>query len=115
MNPNSHPTAVLVHGAFADASGFAGVIRELLRAGYRVLAQPTPLRGVATDAAAVYWSRRHEPAAARRDEAVRRALRARGLRSVTIQPLGYRATDGDWLVNLKKVRRPKDEFVSVVA
>jgi nitroreductase len=42
-------------------------------------------------------------------------LRARGLRSVTILPLGYRETDGDWLVNLKKVRRAKDEFVSVVA
>jgi hypothetical protein len=24
----STPTAVLVHGAFADASGYAGVIRE---------------------------------------------------------------------------------------
>ncbi|GHD67448.1 deoxyribodipyrimidine photo-lyase [Luteimonas padinae] len=35
----------------------------------------------ATEAAAVYWSRCHEPAAARRDEAVRRALRARGLRA----------------------------------
>ena len=27
------PTVVLVHGAFADASGFAGVIRELESAG----------------------------------------------------------------------------------
>lgn len=42
-------------------------------------------------------------------------LRERGLRSVTIMPLGYRETEGDWLVNLKKVRRPKDSFVSVVA
>ncbi|MDH6265791.1 nitroreductase/dihydropteridine reductase [Rhizobium sp. SG_E_25_P2] len=42
-------------------------------------------------------------------------LRARGLRSVTILPLGYRATEGDWLANLKKVRRPRDEFVSTVA
>lgn len=42
-------------------------------------------------------------------------LRARGLRSVTILPLGYREAEGDWLANLKKVRRPKDEFVSVVA
>lgn len=42
-------------------------------------------------------------------------LREKGLRSVTILPLGYRADEGDWLVNLKKVRRPKDEFVSVVA
>ena len=29
------PTVVLVHGAFADASGFAGVIRELESAGHR--------------------------------------------------------------------------------
>lgn len=42
-------------------------------------------------------------------------LREKGLRSVTILPLGYRADEGDWLVNLKKVRRPKNEFVSVVA
>jgi hypothetical protein len=26
---STQPTAVLVHGAFADASGFAGVIRHL--------------------------------------------------------------------------------------
>jgi len=53
VNTTSHPTAVLVHGAFADASGFAGIIRELFNAGYQVLAPPTPLRGVASDAAAV--------------------------------------------------------------
>lgn len=41
-------------------------------------------------------------------------LRERGLRSVTIMPLGYRAGDGDWLANLKKVRRPKEDFVTVV-
>ncbi|QLF68332.1 NAD(P)H-dependent oxidoreductase [Peteryoungia desertarenae] len=41
-------------------------------------------------------------------------LRERGLRSVTILPLGYRAADGDWLVNLKKVRRAPEEFVSFV-
>jgi pimeloyl-ACP methyl ester carboxylesterase len=49
----TRPTAVLVHGAFADASGFAGVIRELTTAGFSVLAPPVPLRGVATDAATV--------------------------------------------------------------
>ena len=42
-------------------------------------------------------------------------LREKGLRSVTILPLGYRAAEGDWLAPLKKVRRPKNEFVSVVA
>jgi nitroreductase / dihydropteridine reductase len=42
-------------------------------------------------------------------------LRDKGLRSVTILPLGYRAAEGDWLAPLKKVRRPKSAFVSVVA
>jgi len=41
-------------------------------------------------------------------------LRARGLRSVAILPLGYRAEEGDWLVNLKKVRRPREQFVTEV-
>ncbi|MDO5896816.1 NAD(P)H-dependent oxidoreductase [Agrobacterium sp. Azo12] len=41
-------------------------------------------------------------------------LREKGLRSVTILPLGYRKEDGDWLVNLKKVRRPNDQFISSV-
>ena len=47
------PTVVLVHGAFADASGFAGVIRELQDAGHTVIAPPNPLRGLASDAAAL--------------------------------------------------------------
>ena len=47
------PTVVLVHGAFTDASGFRGVIRELQSAGYPVVAPPNPLRGLAFDAAAV--------------------------------------------------------------
>jgi nitroreductase len=42
-------------------------------------------------------------------------LRARGLRSVSILPLGYRATEGDWLVNLPKVRRAKQDFITVLA
>jgi nitroreductase len=41
-------------------------------------------------------------------------LKARGLRSVTLVPIGYRDNEGDWLVKLKKVRRPRDEFVSFV-
>ena len=39
-------------------------------------------------------------------------LRARGLRSVILLPLGYRATQGDWLVDLKKVRRRREDFVT---
>ncbi|AVS63295.1 NAD(P)H-dependent oxidoreductase [Paracidovorax avenae] len=41
-------------------------------------------------------------------------LRARGLRSVTLLPLGYRQPEGDWLVNLEKVRRPREQFVTEV-
>jgi nitroreductase / dihydropteridine reductase len=41
-------------------------------------------------------------------------LRERGLRSVLLLPLGYRDTQGDWLVNLKKVRRTREQFVSEV-
>ena len=41
-------------------------------------------------------------------------LRERGLRSVAILPLGYRADEGDWLVHLKKVRRPLEQFATEV-
>ncbi|MBO9578771.1 MAG: alpha/beta hydrolase, partial [Microbacteriaceae bacterium] len=43
----------LVHGAFADASGWGGVIRELDRRGHRAVAPPNPLRGIRNDAATV--------------------------------------------------------------
>nr|BFF16681.1 hypothetical protein GCM10025730_02020 [Promicromonospora thailandica] len=36
------PTVVLVHGAFADASGWGGVIEKLERDGYPVLAVANP-------------------------------------------------------------------------
>ncbi|MBG1233368.1 NAD(P)H-dependent oxidoreductase [Aestuariivirga litoralis] len=42
-------------------------------------------------------------------------LKAKGLRSVVILPIGHRHADGDWLVNLKKVRRPKNEMFIEVA
>jgi nitroreductase len=38
-------------------------------------------------------------------------LSARGLRSVAILPLGYREEGKDWLENLKKIRRPREEFI----
>lgn len=41
-------------------------------------------------------------------------LKARGLRSVLLLPLGYRQVEGDWLVNLKKVRRSTEQFISTV-
>ncbi|QWD72062.1 NAD(P)H-dependent oxidoreductase [Polynucleobacter sp. UB-Raua-W9] len=39
-------------------------------------------------------------------------LREKGLRSVVMLPLGYRKSDEDWLLKLKKVRRPKESFIS---
>jgi pimeloyl-ACP methyl ester carboxylesterase len=47
------PTIVLVHGAFADASGWDGVIERLHRAGYPVVAPANPLRDLNGDTAYV--------------------------------------------------------------
>jgi pimeloyl-ACP methyl ester carboxylesterase len=44
-------TVVLVHGAFADASSWSGVIERLQAAGIQVTAPANPLRGISTDAA----------------------------------------------------------------
>jgi nitroreductase/dihydropteridine reductase len=41
-------------------------------------------------------------------------LREKGLRSAVLLPLGYRKEDKDWLVNLKKVRKPMEELVTVL-
>ena len=45
------PTVVLVHGAWADASGWSQVARRLQKDGYRVLAPANPLRSLDGDAA----------------------------------------------------------------
>ncbi|WP_456843786.1 alpha/beta fold hydrolase [Cellulomonas sp. P5_C6] len=47
------PTVVLIHGAFADASGWGGVITRLTAAGYASYAPANPLRSVSGDAAYV--------------------------------------------------------------
>lgn len=47
------PTVVLVHGAFADSSSWNGVVAELTRDGYPVVAAANPLRSVHGDAAEV--------------------------------------------------------------
>jgi pimeloyl-ACP methyl ester carboxylesterase len=47
------PTIVLVHGAFADSSSWNGVIDPLQREGHAVIAAANPLRGLASDAAAL--------------------------------------------------------------
>jgi nitroreductase len=38
-------------------------------------------------------------------------LKEKGLRSVTLLPLGYRDTENDWLANLKKVRKSKEDLI----
>jgi nitroreductase/dihydropteridine reductase len=42
-------------------------------------------------------------------------LREKGLRSVVMLPLGYRADEGDWLVDLKKVRPARAQFITELA
>ncbi|MFI6604327.1 alpha/beta fold hydrolase [Nonomuraea sp. NPDC050536] len=44
------PTIVLVHGGFADASGWNAVIDRLQQEGYKTIAPANPLRGLPTDA-----------------------------------------------------------------
>src|SRR5690606_15280924 len=51
MTTENRPTIVLVHGAFADASGWAGVIERLNSAGYEAIAPANPLRSTSGDAA----------------------------------------------------------------
>jgi nitroreductase / dihydropteridine reductase len=41
-------------------------------------------------------------------------LKEKGLRSVLLLPLGYRADEGDWLVKLQKVRRSREQFVTEI-
>ena len=41
-------------------------------------------------------------------------LRSKGLRSCVLLPIGYRKAEKDWLVNLKKVRKPISDLVTVV-
>jgi pimeloyl-ACP methyl ester carboxylesterase len=59
MNPDvqrsarsgADPVVVLVHGAFADASGWNGVVELLQRRGRTVVAPANPLRGISADSA----------------------------------------------------------------
>ena len=50
-NPAGSPTVVLVHGAFADASSWNGVIERLQAKGVQVTAPANPLRGISIDSA----------------------------------------------------------------
>src|SRR3954469_14180841 len=51
MSEAPSPTVVLVHGAFADASSWNGVIERLQAKGVPVKAPANPLRGISTDSA----------------------------------------------------------------
>jgi pimeloyl-ACP methyl ester carboxylesterase len=50
---STKPTIVLVHGAWADASSWTGVIQRLQASGHDVVALPNTLRGPAADAAII--------------------------------------------------------------
>ena len=41
-------------------------------------------------------------------------LKSKGLRSAVILPLGYRDSENDWLVKMKKVRTPKEKFITEI-
>jgi pimeloyl-ACP methyl ester carboxylesterase len=50
---NSRPTVALVHGAFADSSGWNDVVKQLQATGIAVQAISNPLRGITEDTAYV--------------------------------------------------------------
>tara|TARA_R110000796_G_scaffold43619_2_gene107102 strand:- start:670 stop:1182 length:513 start_codon:yes stop_codon:yes gene_type:complete len=41
-------------------------------------------------------------------------LREKGLRSCVMLPTGYRYNENDWLVNLTKVRKSKEDLVTII-
>ena len=41
-------------------------------------------------------------------------LKEKGLKSVLLLPLGYRNPENDWLVNLTKVRKSKEDFITEI-
>ena len=41
-------------------------------------------------------------------------LREKGLRSAVMLPVGYRDTESDWLVSLKKVRKSTEDLVTII-
>ena len=93
MYPDRDPEVNFEHAARQAYIGFGMAVAQAAFEGV----DATPMEGF-------------EPA--KLDEIL--GLREKGLRSVTILPLGYRQEEGDWLVNLKKIRRPLDQFVSKV-
>ena len=94
--PPPFPSPPLARARFVDAArqAYIAMSAALLAAAFEGV-DATPMEGF-------------DPA--KLDEIL--GLRARGLRSAVIVPLGHRQVDGDWLVNLPKVRRPLEQFVS---
>ncbi|WP_420993130.1 NAD(P)H-dependent oxidoreductase [Cupriavidus sp. 30B13] len=82
---------------FAARQAYIGLGAGLIAAAFEEV-DSTPMEGF--DAAAL-------------DELL--GLPARQLRSVSMLALGYREAAGDWLVGLKKVRRPREDFVTDLA
>jgi pimeloyl-ACP methyl ester carboxylesterase len=62
--PEQTPAIVLVHGAWADASGWSAVILRLQEAGFTVYAPPNPLRGLPQDSACLHDFLTQNPALA---------------------------------------------------
>jgi len=62
--PEQTPTIVLVHGAWADASGWSAVILHLREDGFTVCAPPNPLRGLPQDSAYLHDFLTQNPARA---------------------------------------------------
>jgi pimeloyl-ACP methyl ester carboxylesterase len=58
---SSRPTVALVHGAFADSSGWNDVVEQLRAAGIAAQAISNPLRGITADAAYVASALRQIP------------------------------------------------------
>ena len=52
--PEQTPVIVLVHGAWADASGWSAVTQRMQENGFTVYAPPNPLRGLPQDSAYVH-------------------------------------------------------------
>lgn len=80
----------------AARQAYIGLAAALVAAAYESV-DSTPMEGFDPDAL---------------DEIL--GLRALHLRSVAVLPLGYRVAEQDWLVDLPKVRRPRERFVTEV-
>jgi nitroreductase/dihydropteridine reductase len=91
--PNRAPQVNFEHAA---RQAYIGLSAAMIAAAFEEV-DSTPMEGFTPDAV---------------DDIL--GLKARGLSSVALLPLGYRLASEDWLVNLKKVRRSSDNFITHV-